>query len=102
MKSKLKKSKKRKKDPRCATGPRKKCKADVCPATSNDKNDEKGDDEMPAPFEEDSGIDSNIEKYKRPVVNVPESVDAQTDIIQASNNNQQRPTGNTATRFENF
>ena len=57
---------------------------------------------MPAPFEEDSGIDSNIEKSKRPVVDVPERVDAQTDIIQASNNNQQISTGNTSARYEHF
>ena len=78
QKSKQKESKKRPKrktDQRCATVPRKKCKVDVCPATSNDKNYEERDDVVSAPFEEDSGIDSNVVKSKRPVVDVPEGVD---------------------------
>ena len=74
-KSKQKESKKpqkRNKNQRFSTGLRKKYKADVCPTTSNN---EERDDEIPAPFREDSGIDSNIEKSKRPVVDVPEGVD---------------------------
>ena len=67
-------------------------------STKRRKQNKKIFDQRGKKRSEDSRIDS-VDELSRPRV---AGVDAQTDTNQASNNNQQGPTQNTATRFENF